>query len=209
MSQPGTPGLSRRSLLRLSASAGAGLVLVGCDVGGKASSGTEGSGEGKINALFMKQAGYSEDDIRAMTADFTKANPKHQGQAEFVPYEALHDKIVAAGAAGTRRRAVRRDLAGGVRHQGLRQDVTRASRQPEVGQCSAAPGPPRISRPALGRAVDSRHQVPVLQQDMLTRAGGRPSSRPRGTAARRGQEHQGQEHRRNSRSSGAGSRPKR
>ena len=96
-----TPGLSRRSLLRLSATAGAGLVLAGCDVGGKASSGTEGSGEGKITALFMQQAGYSEADIRAMTADFAKANPKITVEPTFVAYEALHDKIVAAAAAGT------------------------------------------------------------------------------------------------------------
>jgi multiple sugar transport system substrate-binding protein len=96
-----TAGLSRRSLLRLSATAGAGLVLAGCDVGGKASSGTEGSGEGKITALFMQQAGYSEADIRAMTADFAKANPKITVEPTFVAYEALHDKIVAAAAAGT------------------------------------------------------------------------------------------------------------
>src|SRR5690349_4031387 len=101
MSQPGTPGLSRRNLLRLSATAGAGLALAACDVGGKASSGTEGSGQGKITALFMKQAGYSEDDVRKMTADFTKANPKITVEPTFVAYEALHDKIVAAAPAGT------------------------------------------------------------------------------------------------------------
>src|SRR6266487_3831041 len=94
-------GLSRRSLL-LSATAGAGLALSGCDVGGgKADSGASGSGEGKITALFMQQAGYSEDDIRAMTADFSKANPKITVEPTFVAYEALHDKIVAAAAAGT------------------------------------------------------------------------------------------------------------
>src|SRR5258706_5179132 len=100
MSQPGGT-ISRRGLLRLSATAGAGLVLAGCDVGGKADSGTGGSGEGKINALFMQQAGYSEEDIRGMTADFQKANPKITVEPTFVAYEALHDKIVAAAAAGT------------------------------------------------------------------------------------------------------------
>jgi multiple sugar transport system substrate-binding protein len=54
-----------------------------------------------LNALFMKQAAYSEDDIRAMTADFEKANPGMKVNLEFVPYEALHDKIVAAQGAGT------------------------------------------------------------------------------------------------------------
>jgi multiple sugar transport system substrate-binding protein len=56
-----------------------------------------------LNALYMKQAAYSEDDIRAMTAGFEAANPGVRVNLEFVPYEALHDKIVAAqgsGAAG-------------------------------------------------------------------------------------------------------------
>ena len=53
-----------------------------------------------LNALFMKQAAYSEDDVRAMTADFEKANPGIKVNLEFVPYEALHDKIVAAAGLG-------------------------------------------------------------------------------------------------------------
>jgi multiple sugar transport system substrate-binding protein len=93
--------LSRRDLLRLSAVAGAGLLVGGCDVGGKSDSGTQGSGEGKITALFMQQAGYSEDDIKKMTADFQAANPKIQVEPTFVAYEALHDKIVSAAPAGT------------------------------------------------------------------------------------------------------------
>jgi multiple sugar transport system substrate-binding protein len=94
--------LSRRDLLRLSAVAGAGLLVGACDVGGTSSdSGAAGSGEGKITALFMQQAGYSEDDIRKMTADFQAANPKIQVEPTFVAYEALHDKIVSAAPAGT------------------------------------------------------------------------------------------------------------
>jgi multiple sugar transport system substrate-binding protein len=95
--------LSRRDLLRLSAVAGAGLALSACDVGGDETSGggEEGSGEGKITALFMKQAGYSEDDIRSMTNDFQTANSKITVEPTFVAYEALHDKIVAAAPAGT------------------------------------------------------------------------------------------------------------
>ena len=96
--------LSRRSLLRLSAAAGAGMALGACDVGGNETSsggGGGGSGEGKITALFMKQAGYSEDDIRTMTRDFQTANPKITVEPTFVAYEALHDKIVAAAPAGT------------------------------------------------------------------------------------------------------------
>jgi multiple sugar transport system substrate-binding protein len=49
----------------------------------------------------MKQAGYSEENIRAMTAGFEKANPDIKVTADFVAYEALHDKIVAAAPAGT------------------------------------------------------------------------------------------------------------
>ena len=95
-------GLSRRNLLRLSAIAGAGVALGACDVGGnEKAGGGGGSGEGKITALFMKQAGYSEDDIRKMTTDFQTATPTITVEPTFVAYEALHDKIVAAAPAGT------------------------------------------------------------------------------------------------------------
>ncbi|WP_370641007.1 MULTISPECIES: extracellular solute-binding protein [unclassified Pantoea] len=53
-----------------------------------------------LNALFMTQAAYSENDIRAMTTAFQQAHPDVQVNLEFVPYEALHDKIVAARGAG-------------------------------------------------------------------------------------------------------------
>jgi len=53
-----------------------------------------------LNALFMKQAAYSEDDIRNMTTAFEQANPGIKVNLEFVAYEALHDKIVAAQGAG-------------------------------------------------------------------------------------------------------------
>ena len=56
--------------------------------------------ETTINALFMSQAAYSEADIRSMTNDFQKGNPGIKVKLEFVPYEALHDKIVAANGAG-------------------------------------------------------------------------------------------------------------
>jgi multiple sugar transport system substrate-binding protein len=53
-----------------------------------------------LNALFMSQAAYSDDDVKAMTADFEKANPGVKVNLEFVAYEALYDKIVASKAAG-------------------------------------------------------------------------------------------------------------
>ncbi len=56
--------------------------------------------ETKLNALFMAQAAYSEDDVRAMTEAFTKANPDVTVNLEFVPYEGLHDKTVLAQGSG-------------------------------------------------------------------------------------------------------------
>ncbi len=97
----GAGAFSRRGFLGLTGAAGAGLVLSACGVGGKSDSGSEGSGKGTLRALFMKQAGYSEDDVRGMTAAFEKANPDIKIAADFVAYEALHDKIVAAAPAGT------------------------------------------------------------------------------------------------------------
>jgi multiple sugar transport system substrate-binding protein len=55
--------------------------------------------ETTINALFMKQSAYSEDDVRAMAKDFEAANPDVKVNLEFVPYEGLHDKIVAGSGA--------------------------------------------------------------------------------------------------------------
>lgn len=59
------------------------------------------SAQTQINALFMSQAAYSESDVRSMTSDFEKAHPDIKVNLEFVPYEALHDKIVAARGAGS------------------------------------------------------------------------------------------------------------
>lgn len=98
MSVPNSP--SRRGFLGLSAAAGA-TVLLGSACGTGSSGGSAGNGTGKIRALFMKQAGYSETDIKKMTAAFQKANPKIQVDLELVAYEALHDKIVAAAPAHT------------------------------------------------------------------------------------------------------------
>jgi multiple sugar transport system substrate-binding protein len=95
------PGLDRRTFLGLAAAAGAGAALSACGVGGGEAEGKEGEGKGTINALFMKQAGYSEDDVNQMTAAFQKANPDITVKPTFVAYEALHDKIVAAAPAGT------------------------------------------------------------------------------------------------------------
>jgi multiple sugar transport system substrate-binding protein len=56
-----------------------------------------------LRALYMKQAGYQESDITAITKEYTDKNPDVDVQLDFVSYEALHDKIVtvAASKAGT------------------------------------------------------------------------------------------------------------
>ncbi|RWR03074.1 ABC transporter substrate-binding protein [[Pantoea] beijingensis] len=71
------------------------LVLLAATVSAQAIAKTQ------INALFMTQAAYSENDIRAMASDFEKQHPDIAVNLEFVPYEALHDKIVAARGAGS------------------------------------------------------------------------------------------------------------
>lgn len=98
--QAGAP--SRRALLAGAGGLGMAALLASCAVGGGGSgSGASGNGKGSIRALFMKQAGYAESDIRAMTASFQAANPGVKVAMDFVAYEALHDKIVAAAPAGT------------------------------------------------------------------------------------------------------------
>jgi multiple sugar transport system substrate-binding protein len=86
--------LSRREFLELGA-AGTGLLLLG------GCRGNQGGGSGTLNALFMKQAAYSDTDVKNMTEQFQKENPGIKVDLTFVAYEALHDKIVAAVPAGT------------------------------------------------------------------------------------------------------------
>lgn len=95
-------GPSRRTVLAAGGALSLGAFLAACGVGGGSSSGGSASGGStSLRALFMKQAGYSEDNINAMLAAFKKANPNVAVTADFVSYEALHDKIVAAAPAGT------------------------------------------------------------------------------------------------------------
>lgn len=93
---------SRRQVLVGSLGAGAALLLSSCGVtGNKAQTGASGSGTGTINALFMQQAGYSTTDVAAMVKAFETKTPGVTVKTTFVTYEALHDKIVTAAAAGT------------------------------------------------------------------------------------------------------------
>jgi len=78
---------------KVAAVAAAGLVTA-LTTGGMARAET-------LNALFMSQAAYSEDDVRAMTKDFEAAHPGTTVNLEFVPYESLYDKTIAAKGAGS------------------------------------------------------------------------------------------------------------
>jgi multiple sugar transport system substrate-binding protein len=53
-----------------------------------------------LNALFMKQAGFSEEDTTAGTKDFMAKNPNIEVNLTFVAYEELEQKILTAAAAG-------------------------------------------------------------------------------------------------------------
>lgn len=89
----------RRALLAgVAASA---LALTGCSVTGVSGGGGAGDGKGEINALFMKQAGYSEEDYKEIIAAFEQEQGDITVKPTFVSYEALHDKIVTSAPAGT------------------------------------------------------------------------------------------------------------
>ena len=94
----------RTSAVRSVAALMAGLVVVLAACGGPGSSSSSGTSGGTVtlNTIFMKQAAYSEDDVKAMTDAFMAENPNIKVNLEFVAYEALHDKIVTdqAGGAG-------------------------------------------------------------------------------------------------------------
>ena len=82
--------------------AAAAMIISGCSVTGAGTvSGSSGGNSGIINALFMKQAGYSESDVDAIIKSFEKKYPKITVKPTFVAYEALHDKIVTSAPAGT------------------------------------------------------------------------------------------------------------
>ena len=94
--------LSRRELFKVGGAAAGMAILVACTSGGGGGGeSNSGGGEVTLNALFMQQAAYSNEDVQGMTDLFTKANPNIKVNPTFVAYEALHDKIVTAAPAGT------------------------------------------------------------------------------------------------------------
>ncbi|EDL66555.1 extracellular solute-binding protein [Bacillus sp. SG-1] len=65
------------------------------------SSNEKTSGEGvTLNALFMKQAGYSEEDVKNITKEFEDKNPGIKVNPTFVPYESLEQKIQTSAKSG-------------------------------------------------------------------------------------------------------------
>lgn len=78
------------------------LALTSCSVTGVSNAGgADGDGTGTVNALFMKQAGYTEEDYAEIIAEFEEENPDIDVKTTFVSYEALHDKIVTSAPSGS------------------------------------------------------------------------------------------------------------
>jgi multiple sugar transport system substrate-binding protein len=98
------------------------LALAGLVLSGRAM-----AADVTLKALFMKQAAYSEDNIRDMTTAFEQAHPGTKVDLEFVAYEALHDKIVAASGANSAYDVVLFDVIWPAEfgHNGLLVDVTK------------------------------------------------------------------------------------
>lgn len=97
-----TTSRTGRAAAGLGLLASSALLLSACSItGAGTSTGSEGDGTGTINALFMKQAGYTESDVDKMIKDFEADNPDITVNPTFVAYEALHDKIVTSAPAGT------------------------------------------------------------------------------------------------------------
>lgn len=88
-----------RSIVSLGMAALLIIGMAGCSTGASNQGGTS-SKNVTLKALFMKQAGYSETDINAMTEEFEKANPNIKVDLTFVAYEELEPKILTAAKTG-------------------------------------------------------------------------------------------------------------
>jgi multiple sugar transport system substrate-binding protein len=92
---------TRRDFIGVSAAAGAAFYLAACGGGGGETTSTLSKEPVTLTNLFMQQAGYSPQDLAGMTKAFEKKYPNITVKNTLVPYDALHDKIVAAAPAGT------------------------------------------------------------------------------------------------------------
>ncbi|QWZ10129.1 extracellular solute-binding protein [Nocardioides panacis] len=113
----------------------------------------------------MKQAGYSESDVRQMISSFEKDNPKIKVKPTFVSYEALHDKIVTSAAAGTYDvELIDVIWPAEFASKGLIADVTK--RFPDSWKSEMLGGRPEhrgVRQQVLRRAVGSVDQAVLLQ----------------------------------------------
>ena len=111
-----------------------------------------------LNTIWMKQAAYSDDDVKAMIKAFTDANPNITVNTEFVAYEALHDKIVTAQVSGDGQYdTVLMDMpwpADSPTPRSSRTSPTR-SRRTSRAASSTAPGPPPATRASTGACPGS------------------------------------------------------
>lgn len=94
--------VSRRTLLTGMGGAAA-FGASACGVTGSKSPSSNGSesNDGTVNALFMKQAGYSEKQYHKMLSTFEDKHHNINVKPSFVSYEALHDKIVSSASSGS------------------------------------------------------------------------------------------------------------
>src|SRR5438045_8916611 len=71
------------------------VALSACS-GGNNTTSSGGGGQVTLNTIWMKQAAYSDDEVKAMITAFEAANPTIKVNAEFGQYEPLHAKIITA-----------------------------------------------------------------------------------------------------------------
>lgn len=91
----------RKSIISIGMAALMAFGMAGCAGNPSAGGGSANSKKNvTLKVLFMKQAGYSESDINAMTKDFEKANPNIKVSPTFVAYEELEPKILTAAKTG-------------------------------------------------------------------------------------------------------------
>ena len=75
------------------------ILLTACSGGSNDQSSGDDGGK-TINALFMKQAGYSEDDVKAITKQYEKEHEGTKVNLTFVAYESLEQKIQTSAQSG-------------------------------------------------------------------------------------------------------------
>ena len=115
-----------------------------------------------LNALFMKQAGFSEEDITAGTKDFHGQEPRYPGQPHLRglrgaraedPHRRRRRRL--------RCRPLRRSLHRQVRQGRHREGDTPAGRRRQGRHIPRRARRLRVPRQILGHALDQRRPLPV------------------------------------------------